>query len=176
MEKLLQAGFCPRPGGLKGLLTHHIWMGEVLLLIRPELLFNEYDLAKQPCIEPGPSGDLRNAEKHHVATKRFARFAGIHCAATRHLRITLNSIQSQWRSILVKKKKKMVTYFNQVVQVRWCLGGACFLRGLVCLSRLWLQLSLRLGNKYVEFPSWGTRNSLLMLNEEKETSKKTQWS
>lgn len=70
-----------------------------MLLIRPELLIHEYDLATQPCIEAGPSGDLRNAEKHHVATERFARFAGLHCAATRHLSVTLNAalIQSQWK-------------------------------------------------------------------------------
>lgn len=71
-----------------------------MFLIRPELLFHEYDLATQPCIESGPSGDLRNAEKHHVATKRFARLAGIHCPATRRLSENLNSalIQSQWEN------------------------------------------------------------------------------
>ncbi len=62
-----------------------------MLLIRAELLLHEYDLAKQPCIESGPSGDLRNAEKHHEATKRFAGLAGIHCTATRHLNETLSS-------------------------------------------------------------------------------------
>ncbi len=174
MEKLLQAGFCLRPGGLKGLLTQNIWIGEVMLLIRAELLVHEYDLATQSCIEPGPSGDLRNTEKHHVATKRFARLAGIHCTATRHLRATLCSvlIHSQWKqqSFRVKKKKKVVTYFNQMVQVRWCGGGARFLSCIIC-SRLWVLLTLGFGNKYVGFLSWGTWNSLLM----KDTSKKTQW-
>lgn len=34
-----------------------------------ELLFRGYDPAKQPCIESGPSDDLKNAEKHHEAAK-----------------------------------------------------------------------------------------------------------
>lgn len=70
-------------------------MGEVMLLIRPELLFHEYDLATQPCIESGPSDDHKNAEKHHAGTESFARLAGIHCAATCHLHSAL--IQSQWK-------------------------------------------------------------------------------
>lgn len=77
-----------------------------MLLIRPELLFHEYDLATQSCIEPIPSGDLRNAEKHHVATKRFARFAEIHCSATHHLGVTsyltLNLVSVEIAVILVK--------------------------------------------------------------------------
>lgn len=107
-----------------------------MLLIRPELLFHEYDLATQPCIEPDPSGDLRNAEKHHVATKRFARLAGIHCTATRQPKcspqLCLNSVSMETAVIWIQKKKKVVTYFNQMVQVRWCVGGARFLRWIIC--------------------------------------------
>lgn len=65
-------------------------MGNVMLLIRPGLLFHEYDLASQSFIERGPSGDLRNAEKHHAATKRFARSAETHCTADHQLSVTLH--------------------------------------------------------------------------------------
>lgn len=103
-------------------MTRNIRIGEVMLLIRPELLLHDYDLATQTYIERSPSGDLRNAEKHHVATKRIARLAGIHCTGTRHLRATLDSdlIQSQWneQSFFYKNKKQKKTCFSQMLLVR----------------------------------------------------------
>lgn len=100
---------CPCTGSLKGLLTQSSRMGKVMLLIRAELLFHEYDLATQPCIEAEPSGDLRNAGKHHEATQRLARLAGRHCAATVTATPTSFSLKRK-RVILLKK----VTCFSQV--------------------------------------------------------------
>jgi len=40
-------------------------------------------------LSPAPSGDLRNAEKHHVRQDGFAWDAKIHCAAIYHLNVTL---------------------------------------------------------------------------------------
>lgn len=59
-------GFCrldpASVGGIRGWLIQNPGIGEVMPLIRLELLFHEYGVSTQSCIESVPSDDLRNAE------------------------------------------------------------------------------------------------------------------
>lgn len=141
-----QAGFCPTPDWLDGQLNHS-WMGEVMLLIRPELHFHEYDLAKQPCIESGPSDDHKNAEKHHAGTKSFARLAGIHCAATSPP-LCLNSVSMETAQFFGSKREtSKSSLLFQSVRFTCGVGGATLIRYLlrapdVAFFRIVTQLCL----------------------------------
>lgn len=114
-----KAPFCPRPGGLKRLLTRDGWIGEVMVLISAELLFHGHYLSTQLCIETGPSGDLRNAEKHHVAAETFRP----PCKSTLYFH---RSPRPNLQSVLTESAVVSIWRFLSHIWVRWWFRGVVF--------------------------------------------------
>lgn len=103
-----------------------------MLLIRPELLLHEYDLlSTQPCIEPGPirwSQERRKTSRGHEKIRPPCRNT-LYCYPSPKWNppLCLNSVSMVKRSHYGwKKKKKVVTYFNQMVGVSWGVCGRSY--------------------------------------------------